>query len=155
MDHRRDVRVIAVVSLLSTTGVEDFPAGLQRLGLPAPMAFACSLAFRWVPAFLSTAHAVVQAQQARGLDLQGGNVVARAGRYVPLMIPMMTHVIRQTLLLAMAVEAKGFDPRATRASAGESRFTAPDYAVLAGLVVLLLLFLWLRASADGGGEGAV
>jgi energy-coupling factor transporter transmembrane protein EcfT len=153
MGLRLDVMVIAGVVVLSTTRVEDFTAGLQRLGLPAPMAFACSLAFRWVPAFLSTAHAVVQAQQARGLDLQGGNVVARAGRYVPLMIPMMTHVIRQTLLLAMALEAKGFDPRATRASAGESRFTAPDYAVLAGLAVLLLLCLWLRWNGYGVVEG--
>src|SRR5712692_6748875 len=153
MGLRLDVMVIAGVVVLSTTRVEDFTAGLQRLGLPAPMAFACSLAFRWVPAFLSTAHAVVQAQQARGLDLQGGNVVARAGRYVPLVIPMMTHVIRQTLLLAMALEAKGFDPRATRASAGESRFTAPDYAVLAGLAVLLLLCLWLRWNGYGVVEG--
>src|SRR5256712_13299800 len=116
MGLRLDVMVIAGVIVLSTTRVEDFTAGLQRLGLPAPMAFACSLAFRWVPAFLSTAHAVVQAQQARRLDLQGGHVVARPGRCGPLMIPLMTHEIRQTLLLAMALEAKGFDPRAIRVS---------------------------------------
>src|SRR6059036_1492661 len=73
MGLRLDVMVIAGVIVLSTTRVEDFTVGLQRLGLPGPMAFACSLAFRWVPAFLGTAQAVVQAQQARGLDLQGGN----------------------------------------------------------------------------------
>jgi energy-coupling factor transporter transmembrane protein EcfT len=108
-----------------------------------------------VPAFLGTAHAVVQAQQARGLDLQGGNVVVRAGRYVPLMVPLMTHVIRQTLLLAMALEAKGFDPSAARVRADERRFTAADYVVLAGLAVLLLLCLWLRWNGYGvvGGVG--
>ena len=153
MGLRLDVMVIAGVIVLSTTRVEDFTAGLQRLGLPGPMAFACSLAFRWVPAFLGTAQAVVQAQQARGLDLQGGNVVVRAGRYVPLIIPLMTHVLRQTLLLAMALEAKGFDPSAIRARAGESRFTAADDAVLAGLAVLLLLCLWLRWNGYGVVEG--
>jgi hypothetical protein len=85
----------------------------------------------------------------------GGNVVVRAGRYVPLMVPLMTHVIRQTLLLAMALEAKGFDPSATRVRADESRFTAADYVVLAGLAVLLLLCLWLRWNGYGvvGGVG--
>ena len=153
MGLRLDVMVIAGVIVLSTTRVEDFTAGLQRLGLPGPMAFACSLAFRWVPAFLSTAQAVVQAQQARGLDLQGGNVVVRAGRYVPLMIPLMTHVIRQSLLLAMALEAKGYDPSATRVRAGESRFAAVDEAVLAGLAVLLLVSLWLRWNGFGVVQG--
>jgi energy-coupling factor transporter transmembrane protein EcfT len=66
---------------------------------------------------------------------------------------MMTHVIRQTTLLAMALEAKGFDPRATRAPAGESRCTAADYVVLAGLAVLLLLCLWLRWNGYGVVEG--
>ena len=153
MGLRLDVMVIAGVIVLSTTRVEDFTAGLQSLGLPGPMAFACSLAFRWVPAFLGTAQAVVQAQQARGLDLQGGNVVVRAGRSVPLLIPVMTHVIRQSLLLAMALEAKGFDPSAARARAGESRFAAADYAVLAGLAVLLLLCLWLRWNGYGVVQG--
>ena len=153
MGLRLDVMVIAGVIVLSTTRVEDFTVGLQRLGLPGPMAFACSLAFRWVPAFLGTAQAVVQAQQARGLDLQGGNVVVRAGRYVPLMIPLMTHVLRQTLLLAMALEAKGFDPSAIRTRPGESRFTPADDAVLAGLALLLLLSLWLRWNGFGVVEG--
>ena len=153
MGLRLDVMVIAGVVALSTTKVEDFTAGLQRLGLPGAMAFACSLAFRWVPTLLGTAKAIVQAQQARGLDLQGGNVVVRAGRYVPLMIPLMAHAIRQTRLLAMALEAKGFDPTATRLRDDASRFAKADYAVLTGLVLVLLAGLWLRWNGYGVVEG--
>ncbi len=75
--------------------------------------------------------------------------MVRAGRYVPLMVPLMTHVIRQTLLLATALEGKGFNPSATHVRADESRFTAADYVVLAGLSVLLLLCLWLRCNGYG------
>jgi energy-coupling factor transporter transmembrane protein EcfT len=153
MGLRLDVMLIAGVIVLSTTRIEDFTAGLQRLGLPGPMAFACSLAFRWVPAFLGTAHAIVQAQQARGLDLQGGNIVVRTGRYVPLVIPLMAHAIRQTRLLAMALEAKGFDPRATRLRSDASRFAAADFAVLAGLGLALAGALWLRWNGYGIVEG--
>lgn len=153
MGLRLNVMLIAGVVALSTTKVEDFTAGLQRLGLPGSMAFACSLAFRWVPTLLGTAKAIVQAQQARGLDLQGGNVVVRAGRYVPLMIPLMAHAIRQTRLLAMALEAKGFDPTATRIRDDGSRFAGADYAVLTGLMLILLGGLWLRWNSYGIVEG--
>src|SRR3989441_10630493 len=68
-------------------------------------------------------------------------------------ISLMSHVLRQTLLLAMALEAKGFDPSAIRTRPGESRFTAADDAVLAGLAVLLLLSLWLRWNGYGVVEG--
>ena len=149
MGLRLDIMVIAGVIVLSTTCVEDFTAGMQRLGLPGPMAFACSLAFRWVPTFLGTAHAIVQAQQARGLDLQSGNVVVRARRYVPLVIPLMAHAIRQTRLLAMALEAKGFNPGATRVRSDASHLTSADYAVLAGLTVILVAGLWLRWNGYG------
>ena len=42
---------------------------------------------------------------------------------------------------------------AIRTRAGESRFTAADDAVLAGLAVLLLLCLWLRWNGYGVVEG--
>lgn len=153
MGLRLDVMLIAGVIVVSTTRVEDFTAGLQRLGFPGPMAFAFSLAFRWVPTLLGTAQAIVQAQQARGLDLQGGNVVVRAGRYVPLVLPLVAHAIRQTRLLAMALEAKGFNPSTTRFHANASHFAAADYVVLAGLVGLLLAGLWLRWNGYGIVEG--
>jgi energy-coupling factor transport system permease protein len=153
MGLRLDAMLIAGVIVASTTRVEDFTAGLHRLGLPGPMAFAFSLAFRWVPTFLGTTQAVVQAQQARGLDLQGGNVMARAGRYVPLVLPLMAHAIRQTRLLAMALEAKGFNPCTTRFHADASRCTAVDYTALAGLALLLLAGLGLWWNGYGTVEG--
>ncbi len=149
MGIRLDVMLIAGVIVASTTRVEDFTAGLQRLGLPGPMAFALSLAFRWVPTFLGTAQTIVQAQQARGLDLQGGNLVVRAGRYVPLVLPLVAHAIRQTRFLAMALEAKGFNPSTSRMGYKEGSYTATDALVLVVLAALLLAALWLRWNGYG------
>lgn len=153
MGLRLDAMLIAGVIVASTTRVEDFTAGLQRLGLPGPLAFALSLAFRWVPTFLGTAQTIVQAQQARGLDLQGGNILERAGRYVPLVLPLVAHAIRQTRLLAMALEAKGFDPSASRVGHRQDSFMPADYLVLTGLGALLVTVLWLRWSGYGIIEG--
>lgn len=153
MGLRLDAMLMAGVILASTTRVEEFTAGLQRLGLPGPVAFALSLAFRWVPTFLGTAHTIVLAQQARGLDLQGGNFVERARRYVPLILPLVAHAIRQTRLLAMALEAKGFNPSASRMGHSGASLSPLDVFVLAGLAVLLLGALWSRWQGYGIVEG--
>jgi energy-coupling factor transport system permease protein len=153
MGLRLDAMLMAGMIVASTTRVEDFTAGLQRLGLPAPLAFALSLAFRWVPTFLGTAHTIVLAQQARGLDLQGGNVVERTKRYVPLILPLVAHAIRQTRLLAMALEAKGFNPSESRMGHRDIPLSPLDMLVLAGLAVLLLTALWSRWQRYGIVEG--
>ena len=69
MGLRLDVMLLGGILLLSTTRIEEFTLALQRLGLPGPMAFALSLAFRWVPSLIGAAGLIVQAQRARGLDL--------------------------------------------------------------------------------------
>lgn len=153
MGLRLDAMLMAGVIVASTTRVEDFTAGLQRLGLPGPVAFALSLAFRWVPTFLGTAHTIILAQQARGLDLQGGNFVERTRRYVPLVLPLVAHAIRQTRLLAMALEAKGFNPSASRMGHSGASFSPLDVLVLAGLAVCLLGALWSRWQGLGIVEG--
>jgi energy-coupling factor transport system permease protein len=153
MGLRLDAMLMAGVIVASTTRVEDFTAGLQRLGLPGPVAFALSLAFRWVPTFLGTAHTIVLAQQARGLDLQGGHFLDRARRYVPLVLPLVAHAIRQTRLLAMALEAKGFNPAASRMEHRNAPFTPLDVLVLAALALLLAGGLWSRWQGYGIVEG--
>ena len=53
---------------LSTTKVEEFTAGLARLGVPYRVGFAITLSFRLVPLFIDSALTVVQAQNLRGYD---------------------------------------------------------------------------------------
>jgi energy-coupling factor transporter transmembrane protein EcfT len=48
------------VLFLSTTKVEEFTAGLARLGVPYRVGFAITLAFRLVPLFIDSALTVVQ-----------------------------------------------------------------------------------------------
>ena len=77
----------------------------------------------------------------------------RDGRSVAVLYAGDPYFFSNGAQLAMALEAKGFDPSAIRTRAGESRFTAADDAVLAGLAVLLLLCLWLRWNGYGVVEG--
>lgn len=149
MGLRLDLMVIGGLLLLTTTTIEAFSLALQRLGLPAVVGFALSLAFRWVPSLIGSAATIVQAQRSRGLDLAAGGLVARIGRYAPLIVPLVGHTLRQTRLLAMALESKGFGPGLARRPFLELRLRAPDYLVLALTAGLVLASLWLRAGGHG------
>jgi energy-coupling factor transport system permease protein len=78
MGMRLDFMLITGILLISATKVEEFTMGLQRLGLPPPIGFTLSLAFRWVPTLIGASKTIVQAQRARGLDLGGFGVTRRS-----------------------------------------------------------------------------
>ena len=149
MGLRLDLILLCGILLLSTTTIEEFTVALQRLGLPAPMGFALSLAFRWVPSLISSAGRIVQAQRSRGLDLAGGSLFTRVRRYVPLIVPLISHTLRQTRLLAMALESKGFGPEVRRHGYLELRLRFPDYAALAVMVTVVGLSVWFRVAGHG------
>ena len=149
MGLRLDVMFLGGILLLSITRIEEFTLALQRLGLPGPMAFALSLAFRWVPSLIGAAGLIVQAQRARGLDLGAGHALGRIRRYPPLVVPLIGHTLRHTRLLAMALESKGFGPGAERHGFLELRMRRADYGTLAVMVALVGLCIWLRVAGYG------
>lgn len=130
--------------LLSTTTVEELAQASQRLGLPSHAGFVFSLAFRWVGMLLGAGVGVVQAQRSRGLDVSTGGLLRRIRKYVPLVVPLIGHALRQTNLLAMALESKGFHPLARRHFYSRGKLMLADYAVMCVMVVLVSVSGWLR-----------
>jgi len=149
MGFRLDLMVVSGLVLLSTTTVEDFALALQRLGLPHAMGFAFSLAFRWVPTLLGAGATVVQAQRSRGLELSTGTLGKRIRRYPALVVPLIGHTLRQTTLLAMALESKGFGPDRRGQPYRTLSLGWLDFLVLFILTMVLGISLWLRLHGFG------
>jgi energy-coupling factor transport system permease protein len=135
--------------LLSTTTVEELAQASQQLGLPSRAGFVFSLAFRWVGMLLGAGVGVVQAQRSRGLDVSTGGILQRIRKYVPLVVPLIGHALRQTNLLAMALESKGFHPLASRHFYSTGKLMAPDYAVMSVMLILVVVSVWLRWQGVG------
>ncbi|MEE8126130.1 MAG: energy-coupling factor transporter transmembrane component T [Nitrospirales bacterium] len=135
--------------LLSTTTVEELALASQRLGLPSRVGFAFSLAFRWVGMLLGAGIGVVQAQRSRGLDMTSGGIFGRIRKYVPLVVPLIGHALRQTNLLAMSLESKGFHPSATRRFYAVQKLRLKDYMVISVVLVLIGLGCWMRWKGIG------
>ena len=146
---RLDAMVAAGLIFLSTTRVEEFTAALRRLGLPFPVSFAFSLAFRFVPTFADSAYTIIQAQQSRGLDLESGGLLTRIRRHVPLLVPAVIGAVRSTDLLAMALESRGFGASTPRTDYLQLRARPVDFVVVALLLAAVILALWWRLSGHG------
>ena len=135
---------------LSTTRNEELANGLIRMGVPYPVAFAFSTALRLVPTFAGAGVTIIQAQISRGLDLESGSLFRRLSKFLPQAVPLLIYAIRHTNLLAMALESKGFSPRAPRTLYYEPRMRRLDYGVLALLIIVLSTLLYLRLALGLG-----
>ena len=149
MGLRLNAMLICGIVLLSTTSIEEFAESLHRLGVPHSLGFSLSLAFRWVPNLLGSIGAVIQAQRSRGLDLQSGNLIGKIRQYPPLVVPLIGHTLRQTNLLAMALESKGYGPGRTRQPLFVSKMHMRDYFALASTIFLVGLSIWMRLNGYG------
>jgi len=139
-----DAMIVSGLVFLSTTRTEEMVLGLIRMRVPFPMAFAFSLAIRMVPTIIGTAVTVTEAQRSRGLDTESGGPLARLRTYVPLLVPIFLHTLRNTDQLARALESRGFGARRERTSLLTIGFHGRDAVALAAGLVVLGLFVATR-----------
>jgi energy-coupling factor transport system permease protein len=136
--------IVSGLIFLSTTRTEEMVLGLIRLRVPYQAAFAFSLAIRMVPTIIGTAVTVTEAQRSRGLDTESGGPLQRLRTYVPLLVPIFLHTLRNTDQLAKALESRGFGARPARTSLLEIGFAARDGVALALGGIALLAFVLVR-----------
>jgi len=141
--------LIAGLVMLSSTKVEEFTAGLNKLGIPYRVSFSLTLAFRLVPLFFETFFIISQAQQSRGLTLKSGNLFQRIKKTLPVFIPVFVSGIRRTDQLAIALESKGFGYSRHRTSINPIRFLLKDKCITTGMLLLVTIAIIFRIAGFG------
>jgi energy-coupling factor transport system permease protein len=126
----------ASVLFLSSTKVEEFTVGLERMGMPYRTGFAVTLAFRLAPLFIDSAFTIVDAQTLRGYDFNQGGALQRVRRYVPVVIPVFMAALRRANNMAMALEARGFGRLRRPTSFIDYPFAWPDALAAAALLAI-------------------
>lgn len=104
----------------------------RRLGLPDKFAFATDLAFRFVPSLGQDFQMTLDAQRARGYELErvGGGLVQQIRNMAPLLIPLIVGSIIRSEEIIDAMDLRGFGTR-RRTWLEELRYLPLDYVVLA------------------------
>lgn len=150
MGCKMSIMIIGGLIWLSTTKIEEMCIGMEKLGVPYPVAFAFSTAIRLVPWMVGSCLTVAEAQQSRGLDLTSGSILSRIRKYIPLLIPALVSVIRNANCFSMALESRGFGSRLHRTPYLQIGFGRNDAGMGLGLLVLSAVCLGLHTGEFWG-----
>ncbi|MCX8204082.1 MAG: energy-coupling factor transporter transmembrane protein EcfT [Candidatus Nezhaarchaeota archaeon] len=133
-------------SFFLTTSPDDLPLALVKLKLPYELAIELSMAMRFIPTLAREAQIIIEAQQARGLNLKT-SFFKRVKNAVPILVPLVVSAIRRSGRVAEAMESRCFGALKKRTWLFELRLKANDYVCLAGsLSILLVSIIYLAYS---------
>ena len=131
-----DGRNLCRIWILTITWEGLYP--LERLGVPAgEIAMMMSIALRFIPTLLEETDKIMKAQQARGADFETGNILVRARRMLPILVPLFISAFRIAQDMAMAMEARCYRGAKGRTRMNPMRFAKRDTAA----AILMGIFL--------------
>ncbi len=127
-----------------TTSPDHLGLALELTRVPYEFAFAFTTAVRFVPVLAEEAQTIMDAQKARGLELEKGNIMKRIRNYIPVLIPLIVSAIRRSLELAEAMESRAWGATKKRTNLYALKLHKGDIALLAIAIVVLAAAIYIR-----------
>jgi energy-coupling factor transport system permease protein len=127
-----------------TTSPDHLGLALELTRVPYEFAFAFTTAVRFVPVLAEEAQTIMDAQKARGLELEKGNFMKRIRNYIPVLIPLIVSAIRRSLELAEAMESRAWGATKKRTNLYALKLHRGDVALLALTIGVLVAAVYIR-----------
>jgi energy-coupling factor transport system permease protein len=127
-----------------TVHPDELSQALIQMRVKFEFAFAMSMAMRYVPTLAHEAYAIMDAQKARGVELDKGNPLVRIRNIVPIIVPLIIVSIRRALSIAESMESRGFGASDTRTYLVKLRFRKRDWAVVLVSLIVLVFSIYIR-----------
>ena len=127
-----------------TTSPDHLGLALEQTRVPYEFSFAFTTAVRFVPVLAEEAQTIMDAQKARGLELEKGNFLKRIRNYVPVLIPLIVSAIRRSLELAEAMESRAWGATKKRTNLYALKLHRGDFALLAITIGVLVVSIYVR-----------
>ncbi|MBE3595383.1 MAG: energy-coupling factor transporter transmembrane protein EcfT [Candidatus Carbobacillus altaicus] len=149
----RLVALFAASALLTLTtsplqlarGLESLLAPLKCLGIPIyAFSLMLTIALRFIPTMLDELLLIMKAQMARGADFTSKRLRVRLEALLTLIIPLFVLSFRRADRLALAMEARGYDPSREPTSWRVLTFRWKDRLVLLAIFLITFLYIWIR-----------
>ncbi len=133
-----------------TDAIESLLKPLKYLGLKNAvhiMAMMMTIALRFIPTLIEEAEKVMNAQKARGADLESGGLIDRIKALIPILIPLLLSAVRRAYELAEAMECRCYNGGEGKTRMKQMRIGICDIwvsfgcaVICAGILVLNILF---------------
>ncbi|MGB9713625.1 MAG: energy-coupling factor transporter transmembrane component T family protein [Candidatus Bathyarchaeales archaeon] len=127
-----------------TTSPDNLGLALEQARVPYEFSFAFTTAVRFVPVLAEEAQTIMDAQKARGLELERGNFLKRIRNYIPILVPLIVSAIRRSLELAEAMESRAWGATKKRTNLYTLKMHRGDFVLLAITVGILALAIYVR-----------
>lgn len=143
----RIATLVLISSVLTfTTSPSDLTDGLERILKPLTVfhikvheiAMMMTIALRFIPVLLEETDKIMNAQKARGADMESGNVFQRIKALIPVLIPLFVSSFRRANDLATAMECRCYHGGSGRTRMKVLRFSILD---LFALTLSLIIFV--------------
>lgn len=142
----RIIMLVVVSSLLTyTTTPTMLTDAIERLLSPLKvfkiqvhtLAMIMTLALRFIPVLIEEIERIMNAQKARGADLESGGLIKRAKALIPILIPLFVSAFRRAYELAFAMECRCYTGGDGRTRMKKMKLAARDFIALAVYVVFI------------------
>jgi energy-coupling factor transport system permease protein len=127
-----------------TTSPDHLGLALEQTHVPYEFVFAFTTAVRFVPVLAEEAQTIMDAQKARGLELERGNFLKRIRNYIPILIPLIVSAIRRSLELAEAMESRAWGATKNRTNLYVLRMHKGDLILVALTILILAAAVYVR-----------
>lgn len=134
---------------LVTTDPSEFAASLNRLGINYRIAYAVSIALRYIPDIQRDYEEISFAQQARGIDMSKKEKLnKRIKNSASILMPLIFSSLDRIETISCAMELRGFGNKENRSWYKARPFTKKDYIAIA--IVILLLITSIVVTLNNG-----
>lgn len=149
----RFVLIVSMSTILTLTttpleiadGIEALLRPLKRFKVPVQeIALILSIALRFVPTLMQETEKIMNAQKARGVSFDEGNLLARMKKIVPLLIPLFISSIERADQLAVAMTARGYRGGDNRTKLRQLLWSNLDYVVFGVFTIATVALLAAR-----------
>ena len=125
--------------MIMITPINDLSAEMvDKLHIPDKYAFVLTTALRFIPTFSNEMNQIIQAQVARGCDLDTKNIFKKIKVIIPMSMPLLISSIRKIEKQAITLEIRGFNsPQRSRYK--QIKASSGDGVVSIYLIVLLVV----------------
>lgn len=153
----RIATLVLISSVLTfTTTPNDLTDAIERLLSPLKifhvkvheLAMMMTIALRFIPVLLEETDKIMNAQKARGADMESGGLMKRIKALIPVLIPLFVSSFRRANDLAMAMECRCYNGGKGRTKMKILHFSLVDFwtalfsvSIFAGVILCNIVFL--------------
>lgn len=137
-------------SLQLSLAIEDLLSPLRLIKAPVYiLSMIISIALRMIPTLIDEAGRIMKAQASRGIDIKNGKFKDKVKSLTSLIIPLLVSSFQKAEDLAYAMDARGYDPNATRTRFVQFKFRIID-AIIFVLGISFAIFMMVYGSNPHG-----